>query len=112
MAHAPFLAHADEGRVDGAVAVGMVALHRFADDARALRGRRRRTKTEVVHGHEDAALRWFQTVAHVGQGPADDDAHGVAEVAILELIFDFQGLVLLAVAAGNRAGREWISGGR
>ena len=32
-----------------------------------------RAEAEVVHRHEDAALRRLQPVADVRQGPADDD---------------------------------------
>ena len=66
---------------------------------------------EVVHGQQDAPLRRFEAVAHVRQGPADDDAHGVAEVAILEFILDIERR-LIAIAARQRGnGRRQIGGG-
>ena len=90
VAHGPVLGHAHERRVDGRVAVRVVALHRLADDAGALAGRGGRAEAEVVHGDEDAPLRRLEPVAHVGQGPADDDAHRVGEVAVLQLVGDVE----------------------
>ena len=29
----------------------------------------------------------FQTVPHIGQGPADDDAHGVIDVGLAHFLF-------------------------
>ncbi len=90
MAQVPPLAHADQRRIDGGVAVRMVALHRLADDGGAFRGRGVRPQPEIVHRQKDAPLRRLQTIAHVRQRPADDDAHRVAEIAVLQLVFDLQ----------------------
>ena len=90
VAHVPVLGHADQRVVDGLVAVRVVPLHRLADDAGALAGRGGRPEAEVVHGDEDAPLRRLQPVADVGQGPADDDAHGVGEVAVAQLVDDVE----------------------
>ena len=59
-------------------------------------------EAEVVHRHQDAPLRRLEAVAHVGQGPADDDAHGVGEVAVLQLVLDVERLVLVAVPLAAR----------
>ena len=103
IAHVPVLGHAHQRRIDRLIAVRMVALHRLADDAGALAGRAGRAEAEVVHGHEDAPLRRFEAVAHVGQGPTDDDAHGVGEVAVLQLVGDVERIVPVAVAVWGRA---------
>ena len=87
--------------VDRGVAVRMVTLHRFADDAGTLAGRAGRSQTQVVHRHQDAPLRRLEPIAHVGQGPADDDAHGVGEIAVLELILDVERLVAVAISIGR-----------
>ena len=110
VAHVPALGHADERRVDRRVAVRVVALHRLADDARALARRGRRPEAEVVHGDEDAALRRLEAVAHVGQGAADDDRHGVVEVAVLHLVGDAQ-TWRPAVALGGSVGSAASGGG-
>lgn len=36
-----------------------------------------RLEAKRVHGKEDAALHGLQAVAHVGEGTADDDRHGI-----------------------------------
>src|SRR5207248_5192248 len=79
--------------VNGQVAMWVVPLHRLADDAGALAGGGVWSQPEVVHGHEDAPLRRFEPIAHVGQGPTDDDAHGVGEIAVLELVGDIERFV-------------------
>ena len=66
-----------------------------------------------MHRHQDAALRGFQPVAHIRQCPADDDAHGVAEIAVFELILDVQSgqRRQVAVAAGSRGTAGGVSTG-
>ncbi len=49
LAHRPGLRHVDQGRVDGLVAVGVILLHRVADDTGALRGRAARMQSHLVH---------------------------------------------------------------
>ena len=63
-------------------------------------------RSEIVHGHEDAPLRRFEAVAHVGQGPAHDDAHGVGEVALLQLVSDVERLVVQPIAVAGAVGRR------
>ena len=43
------------------------------------------------HGDQDPPLRGLEPVADVGQGPADDDAHRVGQVAVLEFFVDGPG---------------------
>ncbi len=50
-----------------------------------------------MHGHEDASLRGLEAIAHVGQGPTDDDAHGVRQVAVFKLVRNIKGIVAIAV---------------
>ena len=54
------------------VAVGVVLLHRLADDAGALAVLAAGREIQVVHGHQDAPLAGFQAVAHVRQSAIDD----------------------------------------
>ena len=42
----------------------------------------------LAHGEEDPAVDGLQAVPDVGNGPADDDAHGIVHVGLLHLIFD------------------------
>ncbi len=40
----------------------------------------------LVHGVEDAPVHRLQAVPHVGQGPLDDDGHGVVQKGLLHLL--------------------------
>ena len=86
--HVPFLGHADERRIDHALAVRMVVAAGVARDLGALHPGRARGEVEIVHGDENPPLRRLEAVAHVRERPAHDHAHRVREVAILELLFD------------------------
>src|SRR5581483_11211456 len=115
MAHVPVLGHAHQGRIDGHLAMRMIAFHRLADDAGALARSRRGSEPKVMHGDEDAPLGRLQAVTHVGERPANDDAHGVREVAFLEFILNVERLVLVAVPVATRQAvrrKEFIRQGR
>ena len=88
---APVLRQAHHGVVDGAVAMGMVLTHRFSDDAGGLFIGGIVAEPQLGHRVEHPALHRLQPVAHVRQGPADDDAHRVVEVAVLDLPHQWQG---------------------
>ena len=88
--HVPFLGHADERGIDHAFAVRVIVTAGVAGDLRALHAAGAGREVQVVHRDQDAPLRRLEPVAHVGQRPADDDAHRVREVAVLELVFDRQ----------------------
>src|SRR5262245_65003842 len=85
----------------------MVTLHRLANDAGAFARRRGRRQAQVVHGHEYPTLRRLQPIARIGKRPADDDAHGVGQVTILELILNVERLVTVAVTKAGSVNR-WI----
>ena len=91
IAGGPILGQADQGRIDGHVAVRVVAFHRLADDAGTLRRGGPGREAQVGHGDEDPPLRRLEPVADVGQGPADDHAHRVGQVAVLEFFVDGPG---------------------
>ncbi len=88
--HVPFLGHADQRGVDHAFAVRMVVAAGVARDLGTFDPRGAGGEIEVVHGDQDPPLGRFQSVAHVGQSPADDDAHRVRQVAVLQLFLDRQ----------------------
>ncbi len=67
VSHVPFLGHADERGVDDGFAVRMVVTAGVAGDLGAFDAGGAGREVEVVHRHEDAALRGLETVAHVGQ---------------------------------------------
>ena len=88
MAHVPFLGHAHQRWVDHALAVRVVVAAGIAGDLGTLHPSRPGGEVEIVHRHQDPPLGRLEAVAHVGQGPRDDHAHRVGEVALFELLLD------------------------
>ena len=87
----PGLAHIHQGRVNHRLAVRVVVPRGVTADLRALPVLLRRIERELVHRIQDAALRWLQTVSHVGQRPGDDDGHRVVEEGTLDFLIDVDG---------------------
>jgi hypothetical protein len=86
--HRPGLGQADQGVVDGAVAVRVVLAHDIADHPRALEEPPVGPVPAVVHRPQDADVHRLEAVPHVGQGTADDDRHRIVDVAALHLDLD------------------------
>lgn len=74
----------------------VVLTHDLADDAGALGERLVGAEPTVVHAVDDTAVHRLEAIADVGEGAADDDRHGVVEVAALHLRLQID-LVDLAV---------------
>jgi hypothetical protein len=87
-AHGEVLGHAHQGVVDRVLAVRVVFAHHVADDARALARRPAMVVPALAHGVEDPPMDRLQAVAHIGQRPRHDHAHGVIEVGALHLLLD------------------------
>ncbi len=88
VAHVEILREADQRVVDGSVAVRMELAEDFADDLGALAVGLGGGEAQLVHAEENAAVHGLEAVADVGQGAADDHAHGVIEVGLLHFRFD------------------------
>lgn len=88
VAHDPILREADEGVVNGGVAVGVVVFEDFTDDAGALVEGAVVQEAFAEHRVEDAALHGLQAVARVGEGARDDDRHRVFDVGRLHDVGD------------------------
>ena len=104
VAHHPVLGKADERVVHGAVAVRVVVLQHFADDARALVERAVVDEAFAEHRVEDAALHGLQAVAGVREGAGDDDGHRVIDVGRLHDVRDVGGRELFLVRVHVRRG--------
>ena len=78
-AHAERLGQAHHGVVHGGVTVRVVLADDVADGTGGLHMRTVRRVAGLVHGVQDAAMDRLQAVAHIGQGTADDDAHGILQ---------------------------------
>ena len=85
VAEAERLGHADEGVVDGEVAVGVVLAEDVADRARALPVRPVVGRARLPHRPEDATVDRLEAVPAVGERPSDDDAHRVIDVGVVHL---------------------------
>ena len=108
VAHGEVLGHAHDGVVDGGVAVGMVLTDDVADHAGRLLVGLVPLVAEFAHGEEHPAVDRLEAVAHVGQGAADDDAHGVVHVGLAHLVFDVDGnFVLLRNPFISSRDRPW-----
>ena len=88
VAHGKILREARHGVVHGAVAVGVVFPQHFPDDTGALFVGLVGAQAHIEHGVEDAPMDGFQPVAHIGQGAADNHAHGIVEVSAAHFVFD------------------------
>ncbi len=91
--HRPVLRHADQRKVDRAVAMRMIVAHHVADDLGAFAVRLAGDHAAFLGGKQNAAVNRLQPVAHVRQRPAHDHAHRVIEIAGLHLIDDVDPLV-------------------
>ena len=87
-AHGEILRHADEGVIDGGVAVGMVAAEHVADDLGAFDGLVGLGESALAHGVEDAAVAGFHAVADVRDGATDIHAQRVLQVRGVHDVFD------------------------
>ena len=88
IAHGKILGQADHGVVDRRVAVGVVRAQHRADGIGRLAVGMGGVVAALVHGEQDAPVDRFQAVPDVGQGPGDDDRHGVIQKGGLDLFFD------------------------
>ena len=116
VAQAERLGHADQGVVDGLAAVRVELAHGVAGDLGALHVGAVGPVALDVHVVQDPAVDRLQPVAGVGQGPGDDDGHGVVEEGALHLLLDLDGLDraepgagAVAVVGGRRSGGSDVS---
>ena len=91
IAQGEVLGHAHHGVIDRGVAVGMVFTDDITDDAGALAVGPVPVVAALAHGEEYAAVHGFEPVAHVRQGPADNDAEGVFQIRLAYLILNVDG---------------------
>ena len=86
--HAELLGHPDDRVVRRLVAVRVVLADDVADDAGRFLVRLVVGRSRFVHGVQAAAVDRLEAVLDVGDGPADDDGHGVVEVGALHLLLE------------------------
>ncbi len=88
VAHGEVLRHAHHGVVDRGVTVGVVFTQHLTDHPGALLVRAGVDQPQLAHGIENAPVHRLEAVAHVGQRPRHDDAHGIVQVGAFHLLFD------------------------
>jgi hypothetical protein len=77
-----------QGRIDDRFAVWVVVTRGVPGDLGTLDPRCTRGQIQVVHRDQDSSLRRLESIADVRKRAADDDAHGVGQVAIAQFVFD------------------------
>ena len=82
------LTHANQCVVDRLVTVGVVLADHIADDRGRLLVVAVGPQSGIVHRPENPTMDGLEPVAHVGQGPRDDDRHRVVEERLLHLLLD------------------------
>ena len=88
VAQAEILGHAHHRLVDRRVAVRVILAEHLTDDTRRLLVRLVGVQPQIVHRVEDAPVHRLEPVAHIGQRPRHDDAHGVVEIRRLHFDVD------------------------
>ena len=88
IAQRELLRHANEGVVDGLLAMGVELTDGVADYTRTLLVGLVVVVAHLLHGEERTPVHGLETVAHVRQCAPNDDAHRVVEVRALNLFLD------------------------
>jgi len=82
------LGHPHDGVVDGGVAVGVVLTDDVTHHTGGFLVRLVPVVAQLAHGVEHAPVHRLEAVAHIRQGPANDDAHRVVEIRLPQFVFD------------------------
>ena len=88
IAQAPVLGHAHHGVIHRGVAVRVVLTKHFAHNTGRLFIGFIIAHAQLAHAIKHATVHGFQAVAHVGQGPGNDNRHRVVDVRPAHLVFD------------------------
>ena len=90
VAHGEILRQAHHGVVNRRIAVRMIVTEHVAYTGGGFFKGFIRTQTRFVHRVQDSAVHRFQAVANIGQRAADDDAHGIIDIAPLHFTDQFR----------------------
>jgi hypothetical protein len=89
VAHGKVLRQARQGIVNRHVAVRVVFTQNFSHNLGGLCGFDIVAQAHVAHGIEYAAVYRFEPVADIGQGAGHNHAHGIIQIRLLHLFFDW-----------------------
>ena len=88
IAQTPVLSHPHHGVVHRAVAVRVVFTQHLAHDTGRFLVGFIVAHAQLAHAIQHAAVHGLQAIAHIGQGPGDDNRHRVVDVRPAHLVFD------------------------
>ena len=88
MTDIPRLRQSDHRIVNRVVTVRMVFTHDFTNDTGGFFVWFIRRHAQLAHAVKNSSVYRLQTVAHVRQGAADDNAHGVVDIRLLHFVMD------------------------
>ena len=91
VAHVPGLSQTHQGVINRGVTVRVELTHGVRDRAGGLHIAALRAITGIEHRVEDAAVHRLQAIAHLRQGAANDDGHGVVDITRLHLLINVNG---------------------
>ncbi len=81
------LGHANDGVVNGLVAVGGVFTDNVTDDTRGFLISPVPVVVQLVHGKQYPAMHRLEPIPDIGKRPADNYAHGVIQIASAHFLF-------------------------
>ena len=88
VSHGKRLRHADDGVVDGSIAVGVVLTDDVTHHAGGFLVGLVPVIAEFVHRVQDTPVNRLEPVPYIGKRPPDNHAHGVVEVGLLHLLLE------------------------
>ena len=89
VAHGEVLSQTNHGVVNRRVAVRMIMTQHVADTGGGFFKGFIRGQAGLIHRVQNAAMYRLEPVAHVRQSTADNDAHGIVDIAALHLADQF-----------------------
>ena len=89
--HGEILGHAHDGVVHRGIPVGVVFTDNLPYHPRRFHIGAVVGVVQFAHGEQHPTVHRLQPVADIGQGPTDDDTHGVVEVGLAQLVLDIDG---------------------
>ena len=89
VAQREILREADDGVVDGRIAVGVIFTDNFTDHTGGLHMLGVERSPQLMHRKKAPAVNRLETVTDIGKRTPDDDAHGVVDIISRHLLFYF-----------------------
>ena len=88
ISHGEALGHSDDRIVCRGISMGMVFTNDITHDPRGFHIRAIVGVIQNIHGKQHAAVNGFQPITNIRQRPANDDAHCIVQIGLLELVLN------------------------